>query len=127
MISTLFPRRKFATACIAVVLFVGASHTFALGTAAGSQIQNTAQASFDIGGVAQTPVSSTLQTQVDELIDVTVVDDIGGPVAVSSPQATAFLQFTITNTGNGSEVFRVAYIPLLKVRIYASRNSDGGA
>ena len=65
-------------------MFFGASQAHALGTDAGRQIQNTAQASFDIGGVPQIPVSSTLQTQVDELIDVTVVDDIGVPVAVTS-------------------------------------------
>ena len=79
----------------------------AVGTDAGTSIQNTATATFDIGGVPQTPVSSTLATQVDELIDVVVVDDIGGTVAVSSPQGSALLQFTVTNTGNGSEVFRI--------------------
>ncbi len=106
MISILSPRRKFDLACLALLLLV-ASQVHAVGTAAGLQIQNAAFASFDIGGIAQTPVSSTLQTQVDELIDVTVVDDIGGPVAVASPQGSAILQFTVTNTGNGSEVFRI--------------------
>ncbi len=107
MISNLHQRRKFDVACLTAWMFFVASQAHALGTDAGRQIQNTAQASFDIGGVPQTPVSSTLQTQVDELIDVTVVDDIGGPVAVASPQGSAILQFTVTNTGNGSEVFRI--------------------
>ena len=56
----------------------------------------------------QTPVSSnTVQTTVDELLDVVVVDDSGGPVAVSVGETGAVLQFTITNNGNGSEVFRI--------------------
>lgn len=107
MISNLHRRRKFDVACLTAWMFFGASQAHALGTDAGRQIQSTAQASFDIGSVPQTPVSSTLQTQVDELIDVTVVDDIGGPVVVASPQGLAILQFTVTNTGNGSEVFRI--------------------
>ncbi len=78
------------------------------GTLAGREIQNTAQASFSISGNPQTPVSSnSVQTYVDELVDVTVVNDDGGPVGVSSPEPGAVLQFTVTNIGNGSEAFRL--------------------
>jgi uncharacterized repeat protein (TIGR01451 family) len=85
-----------------------ASPVQALGTAAGREILNTAQASFDVGGVPQTPISSnSAQTFVDELIDATLVNDNGGPVAVASPQNGAVLQYTLTNTGNGSESFRL--------------------
>jgi uncharacterized repeat protein (TIGR01451 family) len=85
-----------------------ASTAWAVGTDAGVNIQNTATAAFDINGTPQAPVSSnTVQTTVDELLDVVVVDDIGGPVAVSSGEVGAILQFTITNNGNGSETYRI--------------------
>ncbi|MEQ8690462.1 MAG: hypothetical protein RIC89_06445 [Pseudomonadales bacterium] len=87
-------------------------NAFALGTDAGADIQNTATVSFAINGTAQTPVdSNTVVTTVDELIDVVVVDDNGGPVGVSSPESGAILQFTVTNNGNGSEIFRIIADP----------------
>jgi uncharacterized repeat protein (TIGR01451 family) len=80
----------------------------AVGTVAGREIQNTAQVSFDIGGVNYPAVSSnTVQTFVDELIDVSVVNDDGGAVPVSTPSVSALLQFTVTNNGNGDETFRL--------------------
>lgn len=92
--------------------FIGAvltaGNAFAIGTDAGANIENTATVNFEISGTPQTPVdSNTTQTLVDELIDVVVVDDIGGPVAVGTPESEAILQFSVTNNGNGSEVFRI--------------------
>jgi uncharacterized repeat protein (TIGR01451 family) len=98
----------FPAAFIAIVGIFLAGSAFAAGTDAGSEIQNTAQATFEVGGVAQTPVNSnSTQTFVDELIDVVVVSTDAGPVAVSSPDAGAVLQFSVTNTGNGTETFRL--------------------
>ena len=92
----------------AVSLLILSLPTFAIGTDAGLNIQNTATVNFEIGGAAQTPVdSNTVVTLVDELIDVVVVDDNGGSVAVSTPDSGVILQFTVTNNGNGSEVFRI--------------------
>jgi hypothetical protein len=88
--------------------FIGANSVYAVGTDAGVNIQNTATAAFEINGAPQTPVSSnTVQTTVDELLDVVIVDDNGGPVAVSVGELGAILQFTITNNGNGSEIFEI--------------------
>lgn len=101
-------RRKASRALLAVLAVLTTANAFALGTSAGREINNTAEASFSIGGVAQTPVlSTTAQVYVDELLDVTVVSDDGGPVGTSSPETGAVLQFTVTNTGNGSETFRL--------------------
>ncbi len=80
----------------------------ALGTDAGTNIENTATVNFEIGGLPQTPVASnTTQTRVDELLDVVVVNNDGGAVAVGSPDTGAVLQFTVTNNGNGAEVYRI--------------------
>jgi uncharacterized repeat protein (TIGR01451 family) len=105
-------QKSVAGRCVAFLIFglgVGvANQSQALGTAAGREILNTAEARFDLGGVPQTPVSSNpVQTFVDELLDVTLVNDDGGPVAVSSPQTGAIVSYTLTNTGNGNESFRL--------------------
>ncbi|MBV1906046.1 MAG: hypothetical protein KUG75_08205 [Pseudomonadales bacterium] len=107
----------------------------AVGTVAGEDINNLAQADYQIGGVAQGTVNSnTLQLFVDELLDVVVVNDNGAQVAVTSPSATAELQYTVTNTGNGSEAFRLivdnavagdAFDPGL-VQIYLESNATPG-
>jgi uncharacterized repeat protein (TIGR01451 family) len=85
-----------------------ANQAWAVGTGAGREIQNTAQAAFSMAGNPQVPISSNVvQTYVDELIDVTVVNDDGGAVGVASPQTGAVLQFTVSNIGNGNESFRL--------------------
>lgn len=105
----LIENRRYAVAAgVLSSCIFGASTAYAVGTDAGVNIQNTATAAFEISGTPQTPVSSnTVQTTVDELLDVVVVDDNGGPVAVGVGESGAILQFTITNNGNGSEVFRI--------------------
>lgn len=101
-------RRKAGTWLLLCSSFLGASHTYAIGTDAGVNIANTATVSFSVNGAMQTPVdSNTVQVVVDELLDVVVVDDNGGPVAVGAAQSGAILQFSITNNGNGSEIYRI--------------------
>lgn len=106
---TIPSRRK----CVARVGFLAlglmaAAPVFAIGTDAGLEIRNSAQATFQVSGVAQTPVvSNATQTFVDELLDVAVVSNDAGPVGVGAGQSGAILQFTITNNGNGSEAFRL--------------------
>jgi len=93
---------------IVIACIVLAQVARAAGTDAGLEIRNIAQASFSVGGIVQTPVNSnSTQTFVDELIDVVVVSTNAGPVGVSSPDAGAVLEFTVTNTGNGVETFRL--------------------
>jgi hypothetical protein len=80
----------------------------AVGSTAGREIRNSAQVTFDIGGVNYPGISSnSVATFVDELIDVSIVNDDGGVVPVSTPAASALLQFTVTNNGNGTETFRI--------------------
>lgn len=86
----------------------GASSSHAIGTDAGVNISNTATATFSVNGATQTPVNSnTVQTIVDELLDVVVVDANSGAVAVGAGATGAILQFTVTNNGNGNEVYRI--------------------
>lgn len=78
----------------------------AAGTAAGTSIANTASVTFtDPGGTPTTVTSNTQTVTVDEVLDVTVVANDAGNVAVTTPSSNKVLSFTVTNTGNGSEVF----------------------
>lgn len=79
----------------------------AAGTAAGTVIDNAAQVDFDIGGINVTINSNTVSITVDERIDVVVT--LQSPqVLVNAGDADRSLLFTISNTGNGDEVFRLA-------------------
>lgn len=81
----------------------------AAGIDAGTLIQNTAQASYDTAGGPQTIQSNTVSIRVDELLDVSVASLDAGPVAATP--GSAVLAFTVTNTGNGPEAFRLAANP----------------
>jgi uncharacterized repeat protein (TIGR01451 family) len=94
-------------AALALLAYAGAAA--AMGTGAGSRIDNAAQASYQVAGVDQpTVTSNTVSVVVDELLDVVVTSTDAGVVAVTSPSNGSALTFSVTNTGNGSEAFRLA-------------------
>jgi uncharacterized repeat protein (TIGR01451 family) len=81
-----------------------ASH--AAGTPAGTNIQNTAQVSYTVGGSAVTTSSNTTSVRVAEILDAVLT--LAAPTVTVSPGATAEgLVYTLTNTGNGSESFNL--------------------
>ena len=81
---------------------------YATGTAAGTTISNTATASYnDPGGNLVSVPSNTVNIKVDELLDVTVATADPGDVVVVPGGLNQVLSFTVTNTGNGSEAFRL--------------------
>jgi uncharacterized repeat protein (TIGR01451 family) len=83
-----------------------ASPAMAAGTVAGTNIQNTATATFDdTGGNPQSVNSNTVSLRVDELLDVTVASADPGDVQTVPGSTNQVLTFTVTNTGNGSEAF----------------------
>ena len=92
---------------VAAVASLGAplaSH--AAGTAAGTNIQNTAQVSYTVGGSTVTTSSNTSSVTVAEILDAVLT--IAAPTVTVSPGATAEeLVFTLTNTGNGTETFNL--------------------
>lgn len=96
--------RKAATA-LAFVLLAAEAH--AAGTAAGTNIQNTAQVSYTVGASTVTASSNSTTVTVAEILDVNV--SIANATVTVSPSATGQqLIFTVTNTGNGSESFSLA-------------------
>lgn len=100
---------KLRLSQLAVLMAVTLAAPLALAapTPAGSTISNTATATFnDPGGNPRTVNSNTYDILVDEILDVTVVND-GGTVTVFTPSTDQLLTFTVTNTGNGSETYKL--------------------
>lgn len=78
----------------------------AAGTAAGTSIQNTASASYDLpGGGTGTVNSNTITTVVDQLVDLTLVWADPSPVVTFPDGVNQILTYTLTNTGNGEDSF----------------------
>jgi len=96
----------------ALLLFFIAAPALAAGTSAGLAVTNQAELRFRLTGASADGVlQARVDTLVDELLDVVVVNDDSGPVLVSSPAQQAILQYSVTNTGNGNEVFRLVANP----------------
>jgi len=77
------------------------------GTIAGTDIDNTATVSYEVGGTPQTTTSNTLTLTVAEVLDVDVTL-LSGPQSVPSGTGPHGLLFVVTNTGNGTEGFALA-------------------
>lgn len=92
---------------LGVLALAPAAH--AVGTAAGTDIENTATATFDEGGTPKTVNSNKRTLRVDELLDVTIVQNDAGNVSVAPGDTNRVLSFTVTNTGNGPEQY--AFLP----------------
>lgn len=91
---------------LASSLLLLATPAFAEGTAAGSQISNTATATFSAPGGGTVRVdSNTVSLIVDELLDVSVAWGNGGDVTVAPGATGRVLTYLVTNNGNGSEAF----------------------
>jgi uncharacterized repeat protein (TIGR01451 family) len=103
-------RTSLATkaSCFALCATIGivlAQPAFAAGTLAGTDILNTAEATYDTPSGPVTIQSNTVTIKVDELLDVTVASTDPGDIT-TAPGTTGNIQtYQVTNTGNGSEAF----------------------
>nr|WP_295106171.1 hypothetical protein [uncultured Caulobacter sp.] len=80
----------------------------ATGTQAGTSVNNTASVSYSVGGVSQTPVSSNNATfVVDRKANVMVAEVGGAATSVSFGQTDRVTTFTVTNTTNATQDFRL--------------------
>lgn len=100
----------------------------AAGTPAGTLITNTATLSYSIGGVPEAPiVSAPASLRVDEIINLTLVWQDGGPVSVATPDSNDALTFLLTNTGNSNERFSFTRNNLLGGDNYDPLTGSAGA
>lgn len=85
---------------------------FAAGTPAGTDIENTATASYETpGGSTITVDSNTVVIKVDELLDVVVDSSDAGDVPSQPGDTETVLTFQVTNSGNGNEAFTLTADP----------------
>lgn len=81
---------------------------FAAGTAAGTDISNTASVDYTVGGVNQPDVPSNTSTfKVDRRINLTVAEVGGASTQVVPGSSAEVLTFTVTNTSNAVLDFRL--------------------
>ena len=96
--------KRLLAISMAVAAYGFAQVASAVGTVAGTDIDNTAQVSYEVGGNPVTENSNTLTVTVAEILDVDVT--LQSPQMVVTPgDSNQELLFTVTNVGNGSEAF----------------------
>jgi uncharacterized repeat protein (TIGR01451 family) len=104
------PRRVMHVALRSLAAAVGAALPLAasaLGTAAGTNIQNTATVNFSIGGTPSSATSNTTSVAVAEIVDVAIaLQSATSSVAAGATGET--LVFLVTNAGNSTETFALA-------------------
>lgn len=95
-------------ALLAAGTLAAAQPAYATRTPAGTVINNSATATYDLPGGGQATVTSNMVSlTVDELLDVGVAWADGGDVAVTPGALNQVLTWRVTNAGNGSEAFRL--------------------
>ena len=89
-----------------------ARQSLAAGTPAGTAITNSAQVSYTVGASTATATSNTTTTTVLQVLD--VVATVQTPsVAVTPGDVKKPLTFRITNTGNGSDTYKLTPLSTL--------------
>ena len=95
------PDRLWGLITAAAILFTAPVLVHAAGTPSGTTVSNTANVSYTVGGVAQTPLASTPVTfVVDNRVDLTVAEVGAGPTTGAPGQTAVVTTFTVTNVGN---------------------------
>lgn len=102
---------RSAAAALVLTGLLSATGAHAAGVAAGTIVQNTATATYSSGADSRTISSNTVNLRVDELLDVAVASLDATPLSIGA--GTAVLSYSVTNTGNGPEAFRLTADPAI--------------
>lgn len=98
--------RHISSAMLAAGTLCAATPVHAARTPAGTVINNSATATYDLPGGGQDVITSNIVSlTVDELLDVSVASADGGDVSTVPAAVNQVLTFRVTNAGNGSEAF----------------------
>jgi len=90
-----------------------AQHALAVGTPAGTTIQNTVSATYSVGGAPQDQVVSNPATfRVDQQVSFSLTESGGAPTTVTPGQTDAVTTFLLTNLGNASQDFDLSAVNL---------------
>jgi len=88
------------------IMLLATLEVSALGTVAGTQVDNSASLSFSVAGVAQTAVNSNTDTfVVDKKIDFVLTNNDGDQVVVVPGDMGKITTWSITNEGNLAQNF----------------------
>lgn len=98
-------RPSLVAYCAASLIASGFSYLGAAGTPAGTDIVNTARVDYTVGSVDLSDEGSASVT-VAQLLAVTVTAE-SGVVAVAPGDSDTVTQYTVTNTGNGTDTFEL--------------------
>lgn len=88
------------------------SRAHAVGVAAGTNIDNTAQVTYSVGATSATVSSNTVSIKVAEILDVVVTLQTPS-VSVTGGATRQELVYRLSNTGNGPETFRLVMTSVL--------------
>lgn len=107
------PNRLLGAAGALVLAFgLGSTPALAVGVAAGTSIDNTAEVTYSIGATNATATSNTVSLTVAEILDVVVTLQTPS-VGVTAGATQQELVYRVTNTGNGPETFRLVMTSVL--------------
>ncbi|THG82227.1 DUF11 domain-containing protein [Pseudomonas sp. A-1] len=106
------------------------AQAFAAAPPAGSIIGNQATASYvDVGGNARTTTSNLVETNILQVAGVDVESDQN---KVAAPSSTIYLPHTVTNTGNGNDIYDLVAAQVAgggfafgSITVYADADGDG--
>ena len=97
----------------ALALALGLSNqALAVGVAAGTSIDNTAEVTYSIGATNATATSNTVSLTVAEILDVVVTLQTPS-VGVTAGATQQELVYRVSNSGNGPETFRLVMTSVL--------------
>jgi uncharacterized repeat protein (TIGR01451 family) len=100
-------RSSIALTAFAVAFVFASNHAQAVGVAAGTSIDNTAQVTYTVGTTSTTATSNTVSVTVAEILDVVVTRQSAANISVTAGATQQEIVFRVTNTGNGPETFRL--------------------
>lgn len=99
---------RLALGGVAVALLGLGQPAAAAPVPAGSVIANTAEASYEDGGLVRTITSNTVELRIDELLGVAAATLDAGPVTARS--GSQVLTFRVDNVGNGPEALALEVV-----------------
>ena len=116
--------RLLATGLVALFGIVYSTSALAVGTAANTDIANSATVGFKVGGVDQTAVPSNTTTfKVDQVVDLTVAEADVADTNVSPAETGAVARFTVTNTGNATQDFNLSIADLTSGDVFGNTDN----
>ena len=122
--------RKAIGLILALAFFTGGSQfAFAVGTASGTNITNTATVDYEVGTDPRTASGSDTGFVVDNKVDLTVVSQDGANVIATSGGTNQVLTFLVTNTGNTAQGYQLEFdttpAVITNARIYVDDPDSG--